>query len=181
MFLLVGTIAFAGFLAGCGGDDDSDADAAPKPTVATYDPEASTTMTAASITKAEFIRRMNEICRQSWKKVRDNWRVYGITQDASLSRKERTAEAIEESFLAGIDFYIFDNFRILGAPQGEERKIEEIIEPFQAAVELGWKKIEAVNTFPEVAELFSDYNGRAHRYGLDDCLVNKAHLAPLES
>ncbi|HET8863442.1 MAG TPA: hypothetical protein VFM94_09355 [Solirubrobacterales bacterium] len=39
-----------------------------------------------------------------------------------------------------MDFHIFDEFRIMGSPNGQEQEIERIIGPFQAAVELGWKE-----------------------------------------
>lgn len=166
--------------AGCG-DDSDDGDKPPRPTVQTYDPEASTEMTAASLTKAEFIRRMSKTCRQAWATVWDNWEVYTSTQDRKMSKRERTEEAIEVSLLAGVDFHIFDNYRILGSPPGDERKLEAMIEPFQAAVELGWNKIEPASTFAEVAELFGEYNKRAIAYGLDDCVVDEAHLQKLEA
>lgn len=88
------------------------------------------------------------------------------------------AAAIERSLLAGVDFHIFDNFRILGSPPGDERTLEEMIEPFQAAVELGQKKIEPVNTLDEVAELFANYNVRARDYGLLDCLTQILRQVP---
>lgn len=175
--LFVFVLALAA-VAGCGGDTK---EAPPRPTVQTYDPEASTEMTTASLTRAEFVRRMNGTCRRAWATVWDNWRVYSRTQDRKQSKRARTAEAIELSLLAGIDFHIFDNFRAIGAPPGDERRLEATIEPFQAAVELGWEKIEPVSTFAEVAELFGPYNKRALAYGLDDCVVDGPHLRKLEA
>jgi hypothetical protein len=165
-------------LTGCGGEGD---DTRERPTIDTYDPEASTTMTAASFTKAEFVRRMNKLCRQAWVTVTDNFAEYSGTQDRKLSEKERLAEGIEVSLLAGVDFHIFDTFRFQGSPPGDERLIEEMIGPFQAAVELGQKNIEHLDTFDEVADLFDRYNRRARKYGLVDCVVDEAHLQKLET
>jgi hypothetical protein len=88
---------------------------------------------------------------------------------------------IDRHFSTIIDnFHIFDNFRILGAPAGEQRAIEEIIGPFQAAVELGWKERWRAYSIADIPPQFEIYNRRARRYGLDDCLVDKAHLQPIE-
>ena len=81
---------------------------------------------------------------------------------------------------AVIDFHIFDSIRILGAPQGEEREIEEIIGPMQSAVERGQKKLVPVSSVAQVSTLFGEYNRRARQYGLDDCLVDESHLKKLE-
>lgn len=138
-------------------------------------------MTTASITKAEFVKRVNEICREAWVVVLDNWNDYTATQDRKLSEKKRFEEAVQLSLLAGIDFHIFDEIINLGAPRSEERAIEEMIGPFQAAVELGWKKRWRAHSVAEVTPHFQEYNQRARQYGLDDCLVDESHMRAIEA
>lgn len=172
---IVLTISLA-IASGCGDDGDASGEGGG------YQVQASTTMTVASppLTKAQFVAQMNKTCRKAWATVVDNFAVYSGTQDPEeMSRRRRLAESIQLSLLAGVDFHIFDNFRILGGPRGEERAIEEIIGPFQLAVELGQLRLRLF-TFPQVAEHFADYNRRAARYGLDDCLVDLPHLRRLK-
>ncbi|MGC1853261.1 MAG: hypothetical protein WA687_12565 [Solirubrobacterales bacterium] len=162
-------------LAGCGDDGSDDRQA--------YVVQAGTTMTVASppITKTQFVARINKICRKAWVTVTDNFAVYSETQDRDLSKSARLAEAIQLSLLAGIDFHIFDNFRILGAPTGQEDEIEAIIGPFQESVELGWINRPRLRSFPQVAEHFDEYNQRARQYDLDDCLVDQEHLSRIKA
>lgn len=164
-------------LAGCGddGSDDRQAQA--------YTVQASTTMTAASppLTKSEFVARINKICREAWITVTGNFAEYSSTQDLDLSKQARVAEAIQLSLLAGLDFHIFDNFRILGAPKGQEQEIEKIIGPFQASVELGQMNRPRLLSLAQVAKHFSEYNELARQYGFDDCLVDPAHLSKIKA
>lgn len=160
---------------GCGGSQPSD------DPLAGYDVEANTTMTAAKppLGKAEFVNRVNRACRYAWTRVGENWRRYVDDQDPGISRLARYARAVKSSFLYGIDIFVFDSIRQLGAPPGDERAIEEIIGPFQATVELGWMGRWRARSIPEVVSRFETFNERAARYGLDDCLVDGSHLTRL--
>jgi hypothetical protein len=159
--------------AGCGGSDSSNAQ--------TYSVEASTVITTASIGKPQFVPRVNKICREAWVEILDNWAEYSSWQDPKESARKRFSEAVQLSLLAGIDFHIFDEILNLGAPKGEEREVEEIVGPMQIAVELGQKLRPSLYSVAEVSEHFDEYNQRAQRYGLDDCLVNEAHLSQIEA
>lgn len=163
-------------VAGCG-DDSDDASAGGDEAYQVY---ASTTITTADLNRAQFIARVNGICRQAWKIVADNFATHSVTQDPTLSKRERTKEAIQLSLLAGLDFHIFDEIRSLGAPRGEETTVEEIIGPFQASVEIGQKHPTAEN-LQQVPAKFAEYNRRASQYDLDDCLVDAAHLRQIDS
>lgn len=167
--MLVATLV-AVMIAGCGGEASSgDED---------YVPRASTTMTVASppISRLAFVKRVNRICRQAWTTVRENFADYTSWQDPAWNDRRRFEDAVRSSLLAGIDFHIFDNIRILGAPPGEEKPIEAMIGPFQAAVELGQMGRWRAHSVTEIPPRFSEYNHRARRYGLDDCLVDMAHM-----
>ncbi|HET8862917.1 MAG TPA: hypothetical protein VFM94_06690 [Solirubrobacterales bacterium] len=160
-------------LAGCGSSDRSGTE--------NYEVRASTTISAAQppLTRSQFVRRVNKICREAWADVRENWGTYVADLEPDLSVKERFATALKGPLLAGIDFYIFDAIRILGSPAGDERPIEQMIGPFQAAVELGQMGRWRAYAPAEIPPHFAEYNRRARQHGLDACLVTEAHLGPL--
>lgn len=175
-FVLAGLLLLAALvvLGGCGGSGD---DGSAASTTNGFTVQANTTMAAAKprLSKAAFVKRANQYCRKAWVIVGQNYRVYGRTQDPSLHGKERTADAIRMSLMAGIDFHIFDNIHFLGSPVGEEQEVEEIIGPMQEAVERG-QRLGPLYSAAEVTALFGDFNRNASRYGLRDCLVNSQHL-----
>lgn len=133
-------------------------------------------MTTGALAKAQFISRVNEVCRKAWGRIAHNFSEYSETQDPTLGKRARFAEAVQLSLLAGIDFDIFDSIYRLGAPPGEERQIEEIIGPMQSAVERGEKRLVPLSSVALVAKLFGDYDRRARQYGLTECIVNGARL-----
>lgn len=177
-FLIVAAMALSVMAASCGSDSD---DTLPGARSDTYSVEASTTMRTVSITRVRFVRRMNKACRKAWPVIVGNFLEYVAAQAPEVGKRERIAKAIRGPLLAGIDFYIFDYFRYLGAPPGDERKLEEIIGPMQVAVELGEKRLAPTDSIAQVLELFEDYNRRAGQYGLDDCLVKRSNLKQIEA
>lgn len=177
LFPLLAAIALAGGAVGCGGSSDAaGGDHA-------YSVEADTTMTTASplVTRPQFVKHVNRICRHAWITALNNWHTYRRThQDPDLNEKARFVEAVQVSLLGALDFNIFDNIYQLGAPHGEERRIEKIIGPMQSAIERGWKGLVPLSSVALIAHLFAEYNRSASRYGLHDCLVDEAHLRPIE-
>jgi hypothetical protein len=174
--MLIAWVVTPAALAGCGGDSGG----ASAEGGHAYSVEADTTVTTANIAKARFIPRVNKICRQAWVVILSNFTEYSETQDPKLSKRARFAEAVQLSLMAGIDFHIFDLIYRLGAPPGEERETEKIIGSMQSAVEQGEKRLVPISSVAQVAALFGDYNQRARRYGLDDCLVDNARLRKLK-
>jgi hypothetical protein len=143
----------------------------------TYSVQASTTMTTASIDRGQFLALVKGICRTAWMEIGDDFADYRRTEHQQSRGKQGFADAAQASLLASIDFHIFDAIRILGAPKGEKRAIEEIIGPMQFAVESGQRQSPSrLYSLVRVSNLFRDYNRRARQYGLGDCVVNQAHL-----
>lgn len=135
-------------------------------------------MTAGTIPKARFVAQVNEICREGWPVIRKNFAQFSSWQEPNVSEKQRFADAVRESLMAGIDFEIFDRIYRLKAPQGEKVTLEEIIGAMQEGVERG-QRGQPVHSAPEVIALFAKFNQRASRYGLPDCLADEAHLGGL--
>jgi hypothetical protein len=173
---LAATVLLGMAVAGCGGDGDDSA-AATDGKKKSFEVQASTTVSPdRSLSKTTFIAQVDRYCRQAWKEILRNYKEYSRTLDTKLSQRQRTAQAIRLSLMAGIDFHIFDNVHFLGAPKGEEVEVEEIIGAMQEAVERG-QRLDPLYSVAEVTALFSDYNQRAALYGLDgDCLVNATNV-----
>jgi len=171
IFLLIAA-AFAVPFAGCGGDDSSGSE------TQTYSVEASTTMLVASppLTKQQFVDRTNQDCQVSWVRIQENVDAFRRKQDPKLSEKERFAETVRDLLLGEIVFHIFDAIRIRGAPSGETEEIEEIIGPMQASSELGQKGRPALYTIEQLTEHYREYNQGARKYGIDECLIDEAHV-----
>jgi hypothetical protein len=163
---------------GCGGGGDASGGGE-----RTYSVEANTTVLRASppITKAQFVKQVNRHCRWAWKKILSNWHVYKSIQEKGLSEQRTFAEAAQQSLLAGITFYVFDVIHDRGVPKREEAEIETMIGAMQYGTEQGWKDESLLASVAEIVDLYGEFNERALRYGLDDCLVSEAHLRPLEA
>ena len=146
----------------------------------TYNVEADTTVTTAKIAKAGYVPRVNAICRKAWRVISENFAQYSSWQKPNAPERKRFENSVRESLTAGIVFHIFDNIYNLGAPKGEEGEVEEIIGTMQSASERAQKGLAPVSTISDVADLYSEYNQRARRYGFDECLVDEARLRTLE-
>jgi hypothetical protein len=155
---------------GCGGDSSTGASGQDFSVI------ADTTMTTGSLpTKARFVARVNQICRNGWKVILQNFDEYSSWQSPSLSEQQLFAKSVRLSYLAGVDFHIFDEIQNLGAPKGEERAAEDVIGTMQIAVERG-QRVVPVPTTAKLEALFADYNRVAGEYGFDECLVDSSHL-----
>jgi hypothetical protein len=134
--------------------------------------------TAASLTRAGFVVRINRTCQRTWPTILDNFLVYGSSLAPELSDKGRYAKAVQFSFMAGLDFYVFDAIYGLGAPRGEEEHVEEMIGAMQESVERTQRGLRPIRSAEQLEAHFDAYNALARAYELDDCLVAGAHLPP---
>ncbi len=154
---------------GCGGSSDNNA---------SYKVKADTTLTVASIGKPAFVNRVNKICRHGWHEVIGNFIQYSGWQSKNLSGDALFDKAYHLSLLAGLDFHIFDDIKYLGAPANQKGQAEKLLGTFQKAIELGARR--DAHSIADVQDQFEDFNALAADYGVDDCLVDEAHLAPIE-
>lgn len=177
--LFIAALFLVASAAGCGGGQDT-SNSNPGNSDGVFSVRADTTVTDTSLSKAQFITRMNKICRHGWHVILADFAKYSGWQGPNLSRKDLYAKAIRNSFLSGLDFEIFDEFRFLGAPREEANEVEEVIGPMQIAVERGQRQVPVTNA-GILEALFSEYNLRAQQYGLKDCLVSGAHLPRLHT
>jgi hypothetical protein len=140
--------------------------------------KADTTVTTASLTKAQFVAHVNDVCRRRWPVILQNFVEYSGSLSPRWSEEKRFANAARLSFMAGVDFHIFDQIYKLGAPSGEEHNVEAVIGAMQEAVERGERQVRIISPV-ELQALFGKYNEIALHYGLGECSVSGAHLPVL--
>ena len=143
---LVGVlVVLAMVAAGCGGGDD----------------------TTASLTPAQFKKQANAICKQQTEKRNEEIReaIAGLPKEKLLPKKER-----EQLVLDTLPTYAEtpSKLKALGAPEGDEKKVEEITEAMEKAAE----DVEADPAKALVStQQFFEASKLASEYGLTDCII----------
>jgi hypothetical protein len=180
MATAVATVATAG-LAGCGGGgEDGAGGGSATANERGFSVRADTTATtAAALTKAEFLARINAACRNRWSTIHNNFAVLADRQPPKFSDRRRYGKAVRLTFMAGLDFYVFDTIYDVGAPPGDERRVEEMLGAMQESVERTQRGLAPIRSPKQLEAHFATYNRLARAYGLDDCLVAGAHLPRL--
>jgi hypothetical protein len=145
--ITVGSVValFAIGAAGCGGGDDST--------------EAET---AATLNKSEFVSQANAICAEGNKETDA---IFGSFKQGEPKSEAETV--IEEEFVPAVQKQI-DEIRALGAPEGDEAMVEEMLD-------LAQSDLDRVETEPGIVingsevDQFADFAKIAHPYGLTEC------------
>ncbi len=147
--LLTAALAFAAVAAGCGGNDDSD--------------------NTASLTKAQFLKQGNAICAAGNKEIEEEFEAFN--EDGHLDENQEPsdaeAEEIANTILIPSVSKQIDELRELGAPEGEEEKVDEILDAAEEALEEVEDDPESVVT--EGNGPFTDVNKMTREYGLTTC------------
>lgn len=146
--LLVALMAVAAFVAGCGGDDEAEG------------------VTTSSLSKAEHVEQANKICAKHNSKA-----------SRELNAELSSAKQPEEIDLAAITSLMtqnaqaqHDEIQDLGAPEGSEDEVEEVLVAMQQSLdETEEKDIETPEKFYEE---FDQYDKLALKYGLDACIFS---------
>jgi hypothetical protein len=117
LVLLLGALMAAFFIAGCGDSDDD--------------------TTTASISKAEFLKQGNAICKTIEGELDDEFGEFA--EEKGIDEDERPTdaqleEAAEDFVLPQINRQI-DELRALGAPEGEETPVNTLLDNAEAEVE----------------------------------------------
>ncbi|HMJ72193.1 MAG TPA: hypothetical protein VK471_02385 [Solirubrobacterales bacterium] len=176
MCLLALAIAIAAIAIGCGGTGDDPATAGDR----TYSVEGNTTLTTGTITKRQFISRVNGFCREAWWFVQHNFNQFIHTQDPAMGKRKRFAEAMQLTTVNAIEFHMLDSIRFLGVPADQKQQLEAVFTPMLSAIERG-RRMDDIYSLAQLSALFGVFNRRAHQYRLDDCLVNASHMPKIQA
>src|SRR5262249_31013499 len=118
--LLACLVPFSLIAAGCGSSDNTE-----------------TTATTAALTKAQFLKQGNAICAEGNKEINKNFEAFfkktnlKKNEEPSKAQKEEAAETI---LIPAIRKDV-EGIKALGAPEGEEEQVEEIIDAAEEALE----------------------------------------------
>lgn len=141
---LLGFLVAALLVAGCGGDDET-----------------------SSLTKAEFVKQANAICKEGRAEREDLFKTF--TEEIKSGKATREdQESLVTVVLKPPYEKTIESLKGLGAPEGDEKQVEAII----AAMEKGLEKAEdnpLVSLRTNIQ--FAEANSLAAKYGLKDCYV----------
>ena len=141
--------AIAMIAAGCGGGGDSTTD-------------------SSSLTKAEFLKQGNAVCAKGNKEIEEGFQEFEKENDLQNGQptKAQLTEAIETIVLPAVRDQV-DGIEELGAPSGEEAKVEAVTDAASEAVEEGEEDPASLTS--EKADPFAEANELANEYGLVKC------------
>lgn len=149
--LLVGAMAIALVAAGCGSSDDNSSES------------------TASLTKAEFIKEGNAICTKGNTKLNSEFEAFGEEHNLSENKtpsKAAREEASEEVLIPAITTQV-EELRALGAPEGDEGEVDEILTGAEEAIEEGEE--DPASLLGNEPGGFTEVNKLAREYGLTVC------------
>jgi hypothetical protein len=110
--LLFAAVLALALVAGCGSSDDS----------------TDTVEETVTLTKAEFIEQGDQICERAEKDSESEAEEFAEENDFELEKasEEQLEEAISEVLVPALDRQV-DELAALGAPEGDEEQIDELI------------------------------------------------------
>ena len=147
--VFVGLIAVTALVAGCGSSDD----------------ESST----SSLTKAEFVKQGNAICRNGNTKIESEFEEFAEKHHLKKNEKpsEPVLEEATETILVPAISSQVEEIRALGTPEGDEGEVDKILSGAEEAVEEAEE--DPVAFAEEESPKLTKVNEEARAYGLTVC------------
>lgn len=148
-FALFAVLAIAAIAAGCGSSDDNDS--------------------TASLSKAEFVKQGNAICRKGNAQIESGFEEFAEKHHLKKNQKpskEVLEEATETVVIPKVKAQV-EGIRALGTPEGDEGEVDEILSGAEEGIE---EAEEDPAAFAESeSPKFKEVNKKARAYGLTVC------------
>lgn len=143
--VVLALVALASIVAGCGGDDSE---------------------TTATITKAELIKQGDQICKKANEQSQADAEEFAKENDFTFEKAsdEQLEEAVAEVLVPNLNGQIED-IRALGAPEGDEEQVEEILDSLEGAAD----EIEDDPGLVFDGEVLKEPSKLAEAYGFEVC------------
>ena len=142
----VAAAVLAALVAGCGGGDET-----------------------VTLTKAEFIKQGDAICNAGNKEIEEGFEEFAAENDLPENKepsKEQGVELVETVILPSVQQQ-GEELRELGAPEGDEEQVDELLTSLEDAVAEGEGEPELL--FEGKTDPFGDVNRQAKDYGFKVC------------
>jgi hypothetical protein len=148
LLALAALVALAALIAGCGGGDET------------------TDSATVALTKAEFIKQGDAICKEGNEKNEAEAEEYAEENGFTLEKasKDELEEAVGEVLVPSLNRQA-DELDALGAPEGDEGKVEEIV----VALEDATAEIEDDPSLVFEEKTLEEPNKLADAYGFKVC------------
>jgi len=142
--MLVGVVALAAIVGGCGGGDEEQ-----------------------SLTKAEFIKQGDKICKTSSDEILAGYQTF--TKQHKIKEfpsRVQGYEITEQIFIPSVEKRL-EALRALNPPPGDQKTVEAIWAPAEEGVEVGREDVKKVFTKGDTP--FDKSNKLAKKYGFKVC------------
>jgi hypothetical protein len=149
--------ALCAFAMGCGDDDDSSSGGAPSD---------NPSITTSSLTKAQFIKQAGAACNKEREEVLQELSAYA-ERHKGVPRDRLIANAFKAVFVPVVEKEIAA-IRQLGAPEGDEEEVAEILAAEQEGIDQ-IKQLERAKSAPEFGSYFQAADEKLKAYGLTGC------------
>jgi len=146
----VAAAVLAALVAGCGSGDE-------------------TTDETVTLTKVEFIKQGDAICKAGNKEIEEGFEEFAEENDLPDNGEpsnEQSVEIVETVILPSIQQQ-GEGIRELGAPEGDEEQVDELLTSLEDAVAEGEDEPELL--FEGKTDPFGDVNQQAKDYGFKVC------------
>jgi len=140
---VIAALALGGIAAGCGSSSD----------------DSTTSTTAAAISKADFLAKGNQICKQG------NDAINTAGNQLGNSVNEQQLEDFASSTVVPNVQKQIDGIKALGAPAGQEAQVNAML----AAAQSGVDELKSDPSKIKDDSLFKDANQKANAVGLTEC------------
>jgi hypothetical protein len=143
--LVAAVLAAALVVTGCGSSDSS----------------------ADSISKAEFVKKADAVCKKGEEAVQKDFGAFAKTHENVKKPTEADyAELVDAVVVENVEKEV-DDLRALGAPEGDEAKVEAMLQAREEGVKKAKDNPKAVVKGSE--DVFGEASKLAKAYGLKDC------------
>jgi hypothetical protein len=145
--LLVGVVAIAAVVAGCGSSDE----------------------TTSALTKQQFITQADAICKQGNEEIEEGFESFAEQNDIPKNQEPSNAqgkEIVETVIVPSVDSQA-EGIRALSVPSGDEDEISAMLDSLDEAIEEAEEDPEAL--FTAKSDPFAKPNELAQDYGLKTC------------
>jgi hypothetical protein len=120
------------------------------------------------LSKAEFVKQANAICEKGKKESLVKMAAYAKQhKGAGQAGPAAIVEAVKAVFIPGVESQI-EEIRALGAPPGEEAKVEDFLAAMEDGVDTA-NEASGSNPSAAFSQSFKRSAKLAHEYGLDGC------------